>query len=47
MVFREQIIIFSQPGMLPESAFVDLIGKIQDLDMDQVRKDIAEENSQE
>ncbi|MBT4836018.1 MAG: thioredoxin [Methylococcales bacterium] len=43
MIFREQIIIFSQPGMLPESGLTDLIGKVKDLNMDQVRKDIAKE----
>lgn len=43
MIFREQIIIFSQPGMLPGNAFEELIGKAKELDMDQVRKDIAAE----
>ena len=41
MIFREKIIIFSQPGMLPASAFDDLIGRAKELDMDQVRKDIS------
>lgn len=41
MIFREKIIVFSQPGMLPASAFDDLIGRAKELDMDQVRKDIA------
>ena len=44
MIFRDQIIIFSQPGMLPASAFEELIGKARELDMDQVRKDIAEQD---
>ena len=43
MIFRERVIIFSQPGMLPASAFDDLIGRAQALDMEQVRKDIAAE----
>ena len=43
MIFRDQIIIFSQPGALPESAFKQLIGKAGELDMDDVRKQIAEE----
>lgn len=41
MIFREKIIIFSQPGMLPAGAFDDLIGRAKELDMDQVRKDIS------
>ncbi|NWG39617.1 MAG: thioredoxin [Hydrogenophilaceae bacterium] len=43
MVFREQIIIFSQPGSLPASALDQLLGQVMALDMDQVRKEIAEE----
>ena len=41
-IFREQVVIFTQPGMLPEEAFEELIGKAKELDMDQVRKDIEE-----
>ncbi len=40
MIFRDQILIFSQPGALPASAFEDLIGKAKALDMDTVRNDI-------
>jgi thioredoxin 1 len=48
MVFREQIAIFSQAGALSESALEEVIAKVKALDMDQVRKDVAEqqENSQ-
>lgn len=40
MIFREQIVIFSQAGMLPESALEDIITKTKELDMDKVRADI-------
>jgi len=40
MAFKEQIGVFSQPGALPESALLDLIGQIEDLDMDAVREEI-------
>ena len=40
MMFREQIVIFSQAGMLPESALEELIGKAQELDMDKVRAEV-------
>jgi thioredoxin 1 len=43
MIFREQIIIFSQPGALPESQFRDLLAKAGDLDMDDVKRQIAEQ----
>ena len=41
MIFRDQIIIFSQPGALPEGSFRELLGKAGELDMDKVRADIA------
>jgi thioredoxin 1 len=41
MVFREQIIVFSQPGALPPAVLADILEKVRDLDMDQVREDIA------
>ncbi|MCB1864835.1 MAG: thioredoxin [Chromatiales bacterium] len=41
MIFRDQIIIYSNPGALPESAFQDLIGQARNLDMDKVRAEIA------
>jgi thioredoxin 1 len=44
MAVKEQIIVFSQPGALPASALSEIIGKIKELDMDEVRKDI--ENQQ-
>ena len=43
MIFRENIIIFSQPGALPESAFRDLLEKAGELDMDEVRAQIEAE----
>ncbi len=46
MVFREQIIIFSQPGSLPASALDQLLGQVMALDMDQVRKEVAGQNQQ-
>ncbi len=41
MIFRDKIIIFSQPGALPAAAFEELVGKAKELDMDAVRRDIA------
>lgn len=46
MVFREQIIIFAQPGALPESALEQLIGKVKELNMDDVRRQISEHEQQ-
>ena len=47
MIFREQIIIFAQPGMLPASALEEIIGKAKELDMDQVRNEIAKQQAQQ
>jgi thioredoxin 1 len=43
MVFRDQIVLYSQPGALPEAAFTDLIGQVKALDMDDVRAQIAQQ----
>jgi thioredoxin 1 len=45
MIFREQIIIFSQPGALPEGSFRDLLGKAKALDMAEVKRQIAEQQT--
>ena len=45
MIFRDKIIIFSQPGALPESAFKELITKAGELDMDEVRKQMEQEKA--
>jgi thioredoxin 1 len=42
MIFREKVIIFSQPGALPESGLTDLIQRASELDMAEVHKQIAE-----
>lgn len=47
MIFREQIAVFSQPGALPEGALNELLGKVKELDMDEVRSQIAEMEKQE
>lgn len=41
MAFRDGIAIFKQAGALPAPALKDLIKQIKELDMDQVRADIA------
>lgn len=45
MIFREKVIIFSQPGSLPASALDDLITQAQQLEMAQVHREIAEEHA--
>jgi len=42
MAFRDGILVFSQPGALPAPSLEQLIGAVRDLDMDDVRRQIAE-----
>ncbi len=42
MAFREGVLLFSQPGALPAEALESLITQIKGLDMDDVRRKIAE-----
>ncbi|MES9957019.1 MAG: thioredoxin [Sedimenticola sp.] len=46
MIFRENVIIFSQPGALPEGAFRDLVEKASELDMAEVHKQIEQEKAE-
>jgi thioredoxin 1 len=43
MVFRDQIIVFSQPGALPQNALEQIVEKAKGLDMEAVRKQIAQD----
>lgn len=47
MIFRDQIVIYAQPGALMGGQFEELIGKAKELDMDDVRKQIAEQQEGE
>ena len=43
MAIRDRVVLYAQPGALPEAALEDLIKQIRDVDMDQVREQIAAE----
>jgi len=49
MIFREKVILYSQPGMIGGPQLDELIEKVKELDMDMVRAEIAkqEEEKQE
>jgi thioredoxin 1 len=44
-IFRDGVMVFSQPGALPEPALVDLIAQARELDMEAVRQQIAEQQA--
>jgi thioredoxin len=47
MVFRDQVLVFARPGAIPAAALDEIIGQVRALDMDDVRKKIAEEEKAE
>ena len=38
MIFREQVIVFQQPGALPKGAVEDVLRQVRDLDMSEVKR---------
>jgi thioredoxin 1 len=43
MVFRDGILLYSQPGALPKAALDDIITQARALDMDEVRQKVEQE----
>ncbi|MDF1876752.1 thioredoxin [Sulfurimonas sp. SAG-AH-194-L11] len=46
VVIRDGIVLLNQAGMLPEETFDKLITHVKDLDMDQVRKELDDEDEE-
>ncbi len=46
-IFRDNILLYKNPGALPESALEDVIKQVRELDMDEVRKEIAKKEAEE
>ena len=47
MAFRDGVLLFSQPGALPAASFDELIAAIRAVDMEDVRRQIAEAEATE
>jgi thioredoxin 1 len=45
MAFRDGILVFSQPGALPDKALEQVIQAVRDLDMDDVRRQVADQQA--
>jgi thioredoxin 1 len=45
MVFRENVLVFSEPGALPAAALEQVISGVKGLDMDDVRAQIAAQDA--
>jgi thioredoxin 1 len=46
MIFKESVIIFAQPGALPEGALEQVVGKAKEVNMEDVRREIAAQEAQ-
>jgi thioredoxin 1 len=47
MIFREKVVVFSQPGALPEGALRDVVTKAENLDMVEVHKQVAQQQAEQ
>ena len=47
MIFRENVIVFSQSGALPEGALRDVVTKAGNLDMEEVHKQVAQQQAKQ
>jgi thioredoxin 1 len=47
MAFRDGILVFRQPGALPAAALEQVIQAVRDLDMEEVRADIARQQAEQ
>jgi len=47
MVFRDQVLVFARPGMVPAAALEDLLDQVKALDMDDVRRRIEAAEAEE
>lgn len=47
MIFREKVIIFSQPGALQASQLKDLLERAKELDMAEVHRQVAEQQAEQ
>ena len=41
MIIRDNVVLYAEPGALPEAALEELIAKAREVDMDEVRAAIA------
>jgi len=45
IIIREQVVVFAQPGLLPEEALKDVISQVKALNMEEVKKEIAQQQN--
>jgi thioredoxin len=42
-IFRDKVLLYKQPGALPESALNDVIRQVQELDMEKIKAEVEAE----
>jgi thioredoxin 1 len=47
MVIRDRVVLYAQPGAIPEAALRDLVDQVKAVDMDEVHRAVAEEQGAE
>ena len=45
MIIRDKVVLYAQPGAIPEPALEDLIAQAREVDMDEVRASVAGEKA--
>jgi thioredoxin 1 len=44
-ILRDNVLLFSQPGVVPAEGLEDLLSQVRELDMDEVHREIAEKQA--
>jgi thioredoxin 1 len=47
MAVRDGVVLYAQPGALPAPALEELIGKVREVDMDQVKAEVARQQQEQ
>lgn len=45
MVIRDRVVLYSQPGAIPEAALEDVVRQVREIDMNEVRRELADATS--
>ena len=45
MIFREKVLVYSQPGAIPAAALEDLIAQVRALDMEAIHREVAAQSA--
>ena len=45
MIFRDEVLLFAQPGALPQNVLEEIVKKARELDMEKVRAEVAKQQA--